>query len=516
MSKELIINVSSDKLILALIENNQLVELQHENNDNKFSVGDIYLGKVKKIIPGLNAAFVDIGHPKDAFLHYLDLGANFNTLNKYLKLALSKKESLPKLCRVKPEPILDKEGKITDVLKEGQSILVQIAKEPISTKGPRLCSEISIAGRNIVLMPCADKVSISQKVKSFEEKKRLKTLVQSIIPKNYGSIVRTVAEDKKVADLHNELNLLIEEWEASVKKLSNTKPPKLVMGELSKTSAVLRDLLNSSFNNIYVNDEAIYNEAKSYIATIAPEKKKIVKFVDDRKAPIFEKYGVNKQISTLFGRTVTLKNGSYLVIEHTEALHVIDVNSGNMAKKNIDQELNALEVNLAAAEEIARQLRLRDMGGIIVVDFIDMINNENKHKVYEKIKEAMKADNTKHTILPLSKFGLMQITRQRVRPVTNIDTKESCPTCKGKGTINSSVMLVDDILSKLKRLSDKYPGKKVVLRAHPYVVSHITKGFFSLKFKWRHKYGLKFKAQEIHSYELLRYDFWDEDNNEIK
>ncbi len=516
MNKELIINVSSDKLILALIENNRLVELQNEQNNSKFSVGDIYLGRVKKIIPGLNAAFVDIGHPKDAFLHYLDLGANFNTLNKYLKLALSKKDTLPKLSKIKAEPILDKEGKISDVLKEGQSILVQIAKEPISTKGPRLCSELSIAGRNIVLMPCADKVSISQKVKSLEEKKRLKTLVQSIIPKNYGTIVRTVAENKKVADLHSELNNLVEEWEKSASKISNIKPPKLVMGELSKTSAVLRDLLNSSFNNIHVNDEAIYNEAKAYIGTIAPEKKKIVKFVDDSSTPIFEKFGVNKQISRLFGKTVTLKNGSYLVIEHTEALHVVDVNSGNMAKKNINQELNALEVNLAAAEEIAYQLRLRDMGGIIVVDFIDMTNNENRQKVFEKVKEVMKLDTTKHTILPLSKFGLMQITRQRVRPVTNIDTKEKCPTCKGRGAVNSSVMLVDEILSNIKRISEKKPKAKIIVRTHPYIASHLSKGFYPIRLKWRFKYGIKLKVQEINTYDLLRYDFWDDKGTQLK
>jgi ribonuclease G len=515
VSKELVIDVASNEIDIALLENKKLVELNKEKSNPKFSVGDIYLGRVRKIMPGLNAAFVDVGYEKDAFLHYLDLGPQFRSLQNYLNAALTRKGKLVTMQKFKREKDIDKNGKITDVLTSGQFILVQIAKEPISTKGPRLTSEIAIAGRNMVLMPFHDKVSVSQKITSEEEKNRLRTLLQSIRPQNYGIIVRTVAESKMVKVLDEELRNLEKKWETAFEKLRGTNPPALIISELTRTAAILRDLLNVSFNNIYVNDETAAREIKDYISTIAPEKEKIVNYYKG-STPIFEKFGLEKQIKASFGKTISFKSGAYLIIEHTEALHVIDVNSGNRSKSLDSQETNALEVNMAAAEEIARQLRLRDMGGIIVIDFIDMHSMDNKNKVFERMKQVMEDDRTKHSILPLSKFGLMQITRQRVRPEMDINTREKCPTCSGTGEISPSVLLVDKIEITLADLIKKYNFKKTTLRLHPFIASHIEKGWlFSLRSKWQRLYRCRIKIVPISSFDFLEYRFFNSEGKEL-
>ena len=514
MSKELVIDVTSSEITIALLDDKQLVELNKEKSSLQFAVGDIYLGKVKKIMPGLNAAFVNVGFERDAFLHYLDLGPQFQALNNYLNTALNKKGKIPPLHKFKHEPDIPKEGKIANILKPGQSILVQIAKEPISTKGPRLSSEISIPGRNLVLMPFSGKVSISQKIESGEEKNRLKTLLQSIKPRNYGIIVRTVAEGKKVAILDSELRSLIKKWETAFEQLNGITPPRLIISELNRTSAILRDILNVTFNSIYVNDASFFWEIKEYISTIAPEKEKIVKLFKG-EAPIFEHLGVNKQIKSSFGKTVSFKNGAYLIIEHTEALHVIDVNSGNRAKSGKDQESNALEVNLAAAVEIARQLRLRDMGGIIVIDFIDMQSFDNKQSVYEKMKEAMSTDRAKHNILPLSKFGLIQITRQRVRPEMNIETIEKCPTCKGTGEISPTILFADNLENHIRDIFQEYDPSKITIQVHPIIAAYLKKGPFSIRQKWSLKYRRRIKIVQLTSLNLLEYNILDKFGDEI-
>jgi ribonuclease G len=457
-------------------------------------------------MPGLNAAFVDVGSEKDAFLHYLDLGPQVLSLNKFLKTALVKKGKTPLLQKFKHEPDIDKNGKIANVLTSGQLILVQVVKEPISTKGPRLSSEISLAGRNIVLMPFSDKVSVSQKIESEEERKRLKTLLLSIKPKNYGLIVRTVAEAKKVATFDTELRSLVKKWETAFELIKGADSPRLVISEVSRTSAILRDALNGSFSNIFVNEETSYQEIKDYISTIAPEKEKIVKLYSGHE-PIFEHFGVEKQIKSLFGKAVSIRTGAYLIIEHTEALHVIDVNSGNRSKAAKDQETNALDVNLAAVEEVARQLRLRDMGGIIVVDFIDMQSNEHKQMVYEKMKNLMVDQKARHNILPLSKFGLMQITRQRVRPEMNIDTTEKCPTCKGSGEITPSILLEKELEISLTNFIEKEKVKVVHIRVHPYLAAYLKRGFPSLRLHWIFKYKCYIKISAAPSLNFLEYKF---------
>jgi ribonuclease G len=506
VSNELVINVTTSDISIALLEDKQLVELHKEKSNIRFSVGDIYLGKVKKVMPGLNAAFVDVGSEKDAFLHYLDLGPQFLTLNKYLKASLAKKGKGQLFPRFKNEPDIDKNGKISDVLSAGQLVLVQVVKEPISTKGPRLSSEISIAGRNLVLIPFSDKVSVSQKIESAEERSRLKTLMLSIKPKNFGVIVRTVAESKKVATFDNELRGLVRKFDNAIDNIKSTDVPCLLLGELSRTSAMLRDILNGSFNNIYVNDESAYNEIREYISTIAPEKEKIVKLYDGNEA-IYEHFGIEKQIKSLFGKTVSVRSGAYLIIEHTEALHVIDVNSGNRSKAAKDQETNALEVNLAAVDEVARQLRLRDMGGIIVVDFIDMHENDHKQMVYEKMRTLMAAHKAKHNILPLSKFGLMQITRQRVRPEMNINTTEKCPTCKGTGEITPSLLLDIEIETAIHNvIAGGFKGH-IVLRVHPYIASYLKKGIFSQRFKWMMHFKRRIVIKPASALNFLDYHF---------
>jgi ribonuclease G len=514
VNKELIINVTSSDINIALLEDKKLIELNKEKSNIQFSVGDIYLGKIKKLMPGLNAAFVNIGYERDAFLHYHDLGPQFKSLHNYLNAAIKRKGNLTSMQNFKRYGDINKNGKITKVLSVGQSVVTQITKEPISTKGPRLTSEISIAGRNLVIMPFNDKVSVSQKISSMEEKNRLKTLLQSIKPNNYGVIIRTVAEGKKVKDLDNELRHLVKKWELSFDDLKGLKPPHMLMSELKRTSAILRDMLNVTFNNIHVNDERIFHEITDYISTIAPEKEKIVKLYKS-SIPIFEHFGVDKQIKSSFGKTVSFKNGAYIIIEHTEALHVIDVNSGNRAKTAADQETNALDVNVAAASEIARQLRLRDMGGIIVIDFIDMQSSKNKQIVNEKMKEFMSADRAKHTILPLSKFGLMQITRQRVRPEMHISTTEICPACKGTGEISPSILFVDNIKNRISFILQDSKHKKLAIKVHPYIAAYINKGIWPIRLRWRFQFKCKFKIIPVSSYNFLEYQIFDEFGEEI-
>jgi len=515
VNKDLIIDVGDSEVSLALLEDKQLIELNKEKRNIKFSVGDIYLGKVKKIMPGLNAAFINVGYERDAFLHYLDLGAQCRTQHKYYTTAIQKLGKVLPLHKIKSEPDIDKDGKITDVLTVGQTVIVQITKEPISTKGPRLASEISIAGRNLVLMPYADKVSISSKIESPEEKSRLKSLVQSIKPRNYGVIVRTVAEGKKVAVLDAELRELVHKWEeafTTIKK--DIKTPKLFIGEMNRTSTILRDMLNVTFNSIHINDPVLADDIRKYIREIAPEKEKIVKEYD-HTLPIFDHFGINKQIKALFGKTVSFKHGAYLIIEHTEALHVIDVNSGNRSRTGNDQESNALDVNMEAATEIARQLRLRDMGGIIVVDFIDMQTSDNKQQLYDKMKDVMAGDRTKHNILPLTKFGLMQITRQRVRPEMHIVTDEKCPSCQGTGETKPTILFTDELERGLSFIVDKIKTRKLILNVHPFVASFLKKGLIPVFRKWNFKYKINLKIQAVTSYHMLEYHFYDHYNNEI-
>ncbi len=516
MNQELIINSTPNEVVIALLNDKRLVELHREKNNSRFSVGDIYLGKAKKVMTGLNAAFVDVGYEKDAFLHYLDLGPHALSLMKYVVQTQNGKQNVSNLMYFKSEPEIKKDGKINEIIKSGQNLLVQVAKEPISAKGPRITTEISLAGRYLVLIPFSDKISVSSKIRKFEEKNRLKELMQKIKPKNFGVIVRTVAENKSVVELEADLNDLTNRWDECYKALKTSQPPMRVLGEVDRTNAILRDFLNASFNAIHVNDTTVYEDLKTYIKTIAPDKLDILK-LHSGKLPIFDAHGIEKQIKSLFGKTVHMKSGAYLVIEHTEALHVFDVNSGNRAKSESTQEENAFDVNLEAAVEVARQLKLRDMGGIIVVDFIDMHNAENRKLLYDKLKEEMKSDRAKHNILPPSKFGLIQITRQRLRPEVNVEVLETCPGCGGTGKVQPSILFVDQISNTLAYIIKEQNLKNITLNIHPYIEAFIKKGglFRSLQWKWYFEHKQWVKVQGVSSQGIMEFKFFNKDMDEI-
>lgn len=514
MSNEVIIDTQKKEISIALLEDGKLTEFQREELQQSYSVGNMYLAKVKKLMPGLNACFVDVGYERDAFLHFLDLGMNYFSYQKYLKQIRNTKRAIP-ISKAKVQPVLEKDKAIQEVLSVGDEVLVQIAKEPISTKGPRINCELNFAGRFLILMPFDNKISVSTKIRSSAERKRLTQLISSILPNNFGVIVRTVAEGKKAAELDQELKSLIKRWETTIQSVRKcTKYPKLVYEETSRAVGLLRDLFSPEFEAIHVNNSDTFNEIKDYLKVIAPEKENIVKLYNGQ-IPIFDKYAVTKQIKSSFGRTVTFKHGAYLIIEHTEALHVIDVNSGNRSKNSANQETGAIDVNIGAADEIARQLRLRDMGGIIIVDFIDMTQAEHREQLYKHMVEIMKKDRSRHNILPLSKFGLMQITRQRVRPVMDITVEETCPSCFGTGHIKSSLLFTDTLERKLKTLVMELGHAKLRLYVHPYVYAYINQGIISLKKKWKMKYGLGVKICPDQSLAILQYRFVDTHGDEI-
>ena len=514
ITKELVIASHPDHVQIALLEDKRLVELHRETPSEQFCVGNVFVGKVRKIMPGLNAAFVNIGSDKDAFLHYMDLSVTTRTMNEYVKTVIG--GGRRSLSSVEKQPIVEKQGKITDVISPGQTLLVQIAKECISTKGPRITTEISFAGRYAVLVPFGDKVFISQKIKGNTERKRLRDIVTGLKPKNFGVIIRTIAQGKSAEELENDIKQLITRWQAMTANLIGSSAPAKVASELDRTTALIRDLLNDSFHAIYVDNKEIYIEVRNYIRSFSDQGNDadIVKLYKE-KPPIFEYFNVAKQIKGSFGKVVTIKNGIYLIIEQTEALCVIDVNSGNRVKSSNSQEENAIQVNLAAAEEIARQMRLRDIGGIIVVDFIDMATAANRTLLYKRMTELMQNDRARHTVLPLSKFGLMQITRQRLRPVTTIDTLEQCPVCHGTGKIKPAILIEETIDNLIDFLIYKQSEPKITIEVHPFLYAYLTKGLFSKQLKWYFKYKKWIHLRQNNNSHLLQYKFFNKDMEEI-
>lgn len=533
MTSEVIVDVRAKEISIALLEDKRLVEYQQEGREAHFSVGNIYLAKVKKIMPGLNACFVNVGYERDAFLHYLDLGIRYRSLDKYMGLLGDGTKDVS-ITKALGQSDLEKEGSVQNIVKQGQEVLVQIQKEPISTKGPRVSCDISFPGRFLVLIPFSDKISVSSKIKSSQERARLKQLIHSIKPKGFGVIIRTVAEGKRASELDLEIKILHRRWEETINKVRKARQaqkkieaeakspqqalqnyrPTLCYEETSRAVALLRDLFNPSYENIYINNKEVFDDIRAYVSMIAPTRLDIVKLYQGN-VPIFDNFSVTRQIKSSFGRTVTYKHGAYLIIEHTEALHVVDVNSGNRSRSPEGQEVNALDVNLGAADELARQLRLRDMGGIIVVDFIDMAQPENRQKLYERMVENMKGDRARHNILPLSKFGLMQITRQRVRPIEEPNVEEICPTCGGSGKIKPSILFTDLLEGKIRQLSQQLHFKRIRLHVHPYVAAYLNKGLISLKRKWQFKYKTSIQLTPDEGLAYLQYQFYNDKGEEI-
>ena len=515
MNRELIVNVTPAEVTIALCEDKVLVELNKEQCKTGFSVGDIYLGKVRKIMPGLNAAFVNIGHEKDAFIHYSDLGTNFASLQKLVSSFQPGRRGL-RVDTMKMEPALEKSGKIGSCVQVGDLVMVQVAKEAISTKGPRLTAELSLAGRNVVLVPFSQKIFLSQKIRSSEEKRRLKRIASEVLPKNFGVIMRTAAVEAKDEDIANDLRQQLDRWYktcGTIRKKAPTAPGQL-MNEMGRANTIIRDSLNGSFSQIVINDEALYKEIKEYVHVIDPEMEKIVKLYKGQ-VPIFDNFDISKQIKSLFAKYVSLKRGAYLIIERTEAMNVIDVNSGNRTKAEDNQEQTAMEVNLAAAKEIARQLRLRDMGGIVIVDFIDLHKTANKNALYEEMTKLMATDKAKHTILPLTKFGLMQITRQRVRPIAVEDVTDVCPTCQGTGKIEPTVLLDKKIENQISLLTLDRGHKYIKLVVSPYVASFLTRGWISLRRRWQWRYKAKIEVVEDQSTGILEVHYHDKKGNDL-
>lgn len=513
MANELIVSSSAEGLRIAILENKRLVELHHEKRNNLFSVGDVFLGKVTRLLPSLNAAFVDVGYSRDAFLHYLDLGPQVRSQNKFLKAALNKTPIT--MQEFKGVPDIDKHGKIAEVLKPGQTVLVQIMKEAISTKGPRLSSQLSLAGQYIILMPFSSEVSVSRKFKSNEAKRRIKQLLDGLLPPNFGIIVRTAAEDVELDKIKEDLSRLLERWDRLCSELSGAVAPRKVLSEMDRTATILRDMLSIGFDNIYTDDQSVYDEVDTYLERNLPEQRKILQ-LKKSKTPLYETFGIEKQIKASFGKNVNMNNGAYLVIEHTEALHVIDVNSGSQRYPDLSPEEGALRINMDAATEIARQLRLRDMGGIIVVDFIDQRNPENRRKVHSALAKEMARDRARHTILPMSRFGLVQITRQRVRPEMNIATDEVCPSCGGSGKIGPSIVIADEVERNVEYLIRKSSIRKLTILCHPFLEAYFTKGWPSKRLRWFLKYKKWIGMQGQASLPLTGVRYIDENEEEIK
>ena len=517
MTSEVIVDVQKNDISIALLEDKKLVEFQKEGRTEQYSVGNIYLARIKKIMPGLNACFVNVGHEKDAFLHYLDLGVRYKQYEHFLSLYAGTDRQVTPIHKLTKQPATEKDGKIQNTVNNGDEVLVQIVKEPISTKGPRLTCEITFAGRFLVLIPFSDKVNVSTKIKSSAERARLKQLVTKLKPKGFGVIIRTVAEDKREQELKQEIEILTQRWNDVVSRIKHRKTEDkvtLVYEETSRTVGLLRDLFNPSFEAIHVNERNVYEEVKDYVRMIAPECQNVVKFYEG-KVPIFDNFNVTKQIKTSLGRIVTYHHGAYMYIEHTEAMHVVDINSGNRSRSAEGQEVNALEVNLASADELARQLRLRDMGGIIVVDFIDMAQPESRQALYERMVENMKKDRAKHNILPLSKFGLMQITRQRVRPVMDIKVEETCPSCGGTGVIKASILFIDILEGKIRMMAKEMGIKRFALHVHPFVDAYIKRGFFSIARRWKLHYSMGISIIPNQSLPFLGYQFYNAKGEEI-
>ncbi len=513
MNKELIVNVNPTEISIALCEDKVLVELNKEQSRSGFAVGDIYLGKVRKIMPGLNAAFVNIGHEKDAFIHYLDLGPQFPSLQKVMASQQPGKRGL-RVEGMKLEAPIDKNGKIGDFLQVGQTVMVQIAKEAISTKGPRLTADISLAGRNVVLVPFTSKVFLSQKIRSADEKKRLKRIAAAVLPKNFGVIIRTAAMEAKDEDIENDIQTQIDRWRKTMAAVRKHTAPAQIMSEMSRANTIIRDTLSDSFSQIVVDDEAMYNEIRTYIKQIEPGREKIVKLYRGT-VPIFDNFDISKQIKSLFAKYVSLRRGAYLIIERTEAMNVIDVNSGNRTKAEDNQEQTALDVNLAAAAEIARQLRLRDLGGIVIIDFIDLHKAQNKQALYDEMVRLMSTDKAKHTVLPLTKFGLMQITRQRVRPVAVESVSDVCPTCHGSGKIEPTVLLDKKIENQISLLTQDRGHKFIKLVVSPYVAAFLRRGFISLRRRWEWKYKVRLQIVEDQSVGIIEVHYHDRKDNDL-
>lgn len=429
MSKEIVFNVGKQQTRIAIVEDGKLAELYIENAEHKRTIGNLYLGRIRKVMPSIQAAFVDIGQEQDAFLHFSDLSDNLPYLLDFLGL------EEPKVGAIDvPTGRKDWDRRPSDILNRGQTILVQITKEPISNKGSRISTDISLAGRFLVLVPLQNYVAVSRKITDDDERRRLESLANSLVPDGVGVIVRTVAQDRDAKSLDKDMKLLMERWRRVEKRLKEKpSPPALVHEDVDMASSIVRDEFSEEYDRIVVDHEGLYHSIRSYVRAVAGHLVDRVE-LHDSDEPVFESVGIQHGADRAFKDRVELPSGGYLFIEKTEAMHVVDVNSGRSGKGKSQAE-NSLNVNLEAARVIARQIRLRDLGGIIVVDFIDLYDEDDKQKVYDELKKGFEEDRAVTKVLPMSDFGLVEITRQRLRPsiTTTFSSANGAPSDDGEG-----------------------------------------------------------------------------------
>lgn len=514
MKKEILINATSDETRIAITEDGRIAELFLETPETERNVGDIYLGKTGKVIPGIRAAFIDLGFPQDAFLHFSDIS---DSLDEYSSIIgddsdfddedddeeEDEKPQQPQANgnRTNNHRSNNRNGNRAPAkeinLERGQDIVVQITKEPVGKKGFRVTSKVSIPGRYLVLMPFGSRIGISKKIFNSKEKRRLRSLVRSSLPKGFGIIIRTVAqgnEDKLILD---DLNNLINTWNEISAKLKTEKPPTLLYKDASTLNSVIRDLFREDVNKVIVDSKKLHREIVTYLEETSPEFLPRVQLYNGNQ-PLFDSYNVEKQIQETMRRKVWLKNGGYIIIEGTEAMTVVDVNSGKYAKSK-DQEVNSLATNIEAANEIVRQVRLRDIGGIIVIDFIDLYDDRNKKKLYEEVRKEFRKDRAKVTVLPISDFGLCQITRQRIRQTIIHSVSDTCMMCKGSGRISSRA----GFLTRLERILQRYKGGDngffITLKVNPYLKTYLESGWFSKVRRMSLKYFIKIKLEDDES-----------------
>jgi len=497
MVKEIIINSSSNQTRVAITEDGNLADFFVDYPENRRMVGDIYLGRVARVLPGIRAAFIDIGMKHDAFLHFSDIGERTKQFQDMLGDedsdvdVVEEEDSLKsnsaigiETAVVAPEPVIPK-------LRKGEEILVQITKEPVNNKGVRVTSSVSIAGRFCVLLPFDNKIGISKKISDYKERRRLRHIARGILPPNYGLIIRTVAKDQAEDAVKDDLTNLVKTWKNIESAAKNEEPPTIVHQDLSTTDSVIRDLLTPDVSKVFVDSKKLFKQIKNYVQLVQPDLLEKIELYKSSSS-IFDEFKIEEQVKTLMGRKVPLPSGGYLIIEHTEAMVVIDVNSGRYAKSK-EQEQNSLKTDLEASREIARQLRLRDIGGIIVVDFIDLEEDKNRKKIYDELKKEFRKDRSKVSVLPMSDFGLVQITRQRIRQNIMQAMKDVCPACGGSGFMTKESHLVYDIEDWLLKYRKFFGGFSLIIKCHPSDAKRLQDSKFT---KIQFKFLVKFNIEE--------------------
>jgi len=490
MKNQIIIHSSGNQTRVALLENRELAQLFIESEENQRTVGDIYLARVHKVMSGIRAAFIDVGMEKDAFLHFSDAGDHLGDYIKMMNGSKSiSKEANKDLQKFDKLSNYDKQTLAGKLLQNNQRVLVQIVKEPIGSKGPRVSTDITIAGRFLVLIPMGNYIAISKKINSGRERRRLKKIAGDMLPDGFGVIIRTVAQGQDKESLEDDMRTVLKKWERILNKLENAKPPTLLYKDLDITESLIRDLFAKQYDRVLIDDYQLYKSIKSYVSQIAPKMLPSVELYKG-KDHIFDHVNIAHDVNSIFSPRVRMPSGGYLIFEQTEAMYVVDVNSGPYAAKE-KQEDNSLKTNLEAAREIAKQLRLRDIGGIIVVDFIDLRDDKNRKKIYDELKKEFKKDRAKTNVIGMSDFGLIQITRQRIRPSVVNSVSKVCPTCGGSGSVVSQDTIVTDIESWISKFKYSTEYRAVDIYINPYLRSYLTRGLFSLRFKWMMKYKLR-------------------------